>query len=212
MGAIWTAVKRDLFAGTLVLAPLGITIWVFWTLVGLADGLLRLLPAHLQPQAILGVHVPGLGVLLTVVVVAVVGMAMRYYAGRRIVEAYERLLQKVPLLSGVYVGFKQLFETIFSQDGRNFREVVVLEYPRPGIWSLGFVTSDRPVIAAPDGSALTSVFVPTTPNPTSGFYLLVSRAELRPAGLSVEEAFKAIMSAGIVLPDRPPPPPPPPPE
>jgi len=194
--------RSDLLAGGLVLAPLGITVWVFLSLVSFADGLFRLLPAALRPETYLGFAIPGLGVLLAVFLVTLTGLTMRYYAGQKVVEWYEQLLGRVPLLSGIYNGFKQLANTVFTSRGKHFRQVVVIEYPRRGIYCLAFVTNEDPFLQV-DGAEerLISVFLPTTPNPTSGFYLLIPAGDLRKLDMTSEEAFKLIMSAGIVTPD-----------
>ena len=198
--------KSAFLAGALVLAPLGITAWVFFGLVGVADKVIDFLPASLRPETYLGFGIPGLGVLITLVGVALVGLAMRMYTGRRVVEFYEGLLARVPVLNAVYQGLKQLIETLFGQQGTHFREVVLIEYPRRGIHCMAFLTNQDAFVqvgsadvAAED--ALISVFLPTTPNPTSGFYLLVPRKDVRRIDIGVEEAFKLIMSAGIVTPD-----------
>ena len=195
--------RSDLLAGTLVLAPLGITIFVFSTLVDFADGLIRVLPEAWQPETHLGFPIPGLGVVVAVLLVALTGLFMRYYAGQRVVEFYETLLARVPLLSGIYQGFKQLVDTVFTQRGQHFRQVVMLEYPRKGIFCLAFVTNEDPFMDVEHtDDRLISVFLPTTPNPTSGFYLLVPATDLRKVDMTSEEAFKLIMSAGIVTPGR----------
>ena len=193
--------KSAFFAGALVLAPLGITAWVFFALVGLADNSIEFLPASLRPETYLGFGIPGLGVLLTLVGVALVGLAMRMYAGRRVVELYEGMLARVPVLNAVYQGLKQLIETLFGKQGNHFREVVLIEYPRRGIHCMAFLTNKESYIEVEGEEALISVFLPTTPNPTSGFYLLVPRSDIRHVDISVEEAFKLIMSAGIVTPE-----------
>jgi uncharacterized membrane protein len=182
---------------------LGITIFVFSTLVDFADGLIRVLPEAWQPETHLGFPIPGLGVVVAVLLVALTGLFMRYYAGQRVVEFYETLLARVPLLSGIYQGFKQLVDTVFTQRGQHFRQVVMLEYPRKGIFCLAFVTNEDPFMDVEHtDDRLISVFLPTTPNPTSGFYLLVPATDLRKVDMTSEEAFKLIMSAGIVTPGR----------
>lgn len=203
LGSALSALRGALITGALILAPLGITIWVFVTLVGIADGLLQLLPDALQPETYLGFPIPGLGIVATVVLVALVGFGMRYYTGRRIVELYEAALGRVPILNALYQGLKQLFDTVLSKRGKHFRQVVLLEYPRKGIWCLAFLTNERDFLRAEgvESAPLVSVFLPTTPNPTSGFYLLVPSDDVRLVDISVEEAFKLIMSAGIVTPD-----------
>jgi uncharacterized membrane protein len=193
--------RADLLAGILVLAPIAITTWVFFVLVGLADGMIRVLPAAARPETYLGFPIPGLGIVLTLVLVAITGLTMRYYAGQKVVEWYESVLARVPLLSGVYQGFKQLVNTLFSQRGQHFRQVVLVEYPRKGIYCFAFVTNEDTFLKV-EGNVdrLISVFLPTTPNPTSGFYLLVPAQDLLKVDITTEEAFKLIMSAGIVPP------------
>jgi uncharacterized membrane protein len=196
-------VRSDLLAGFLVVVPIGITFWVFFALVDLADGLIRALPLVLQPETHLGFPIPGLGVLLTFLVVFLVGLALRNYAGQRAVEWLEGVLARVPLASSIYHGIKQVMETVAANRGEQFRQVVLLEYPRKEIYCLAFVTNQRHFLAiegAAESETMVSVFLPTTPNPTSGFYLLVPQSELRKVDLTVEEAFKLIMSAGIVTP------------
>ncbi len=173
-------------------------------LVDLADGLIRALPEVLQPETHLGFPIPGLGVLVTMVVVFFVGLGMRNYAGRRLFETLERGLARIPLASSIYHGLKQVMETVAANRGEQFRHVVLVEYPRKGLFCLAFVTNQSQFMSVDGLSAdenLVSVFLPTTPNPTSGFYLLVPQSELRKVDLTVEEAFKLIMSAGIVTPD-----------
>ncbi len=194
-------IKKDLLAGVLVLVPLGLTIWVFFGLVGIADGLIRLLPQAARPETYLGFPIPGLGVLVAVVLVLMTGLTMRYVAGQTVVGWYEGLLARVPLFSGVYQGIKQLVNTVFTKQGQHFRQVVVLEYPRRGVYCIAFVTNEDPYIEVEGADPrLISVFLPTTPNPTSGFYLLVPAQDLLKVNMTSEEAFKLIMSAGIVTP------------
>lgn len=193
--------RTDLLAGVLVLAPLGLTAWVFFGLVGVADGLIRLLPAAARPETYLGFPIPGLGVLVALLLVLITGLTMRYVAGQTVVGWYESLLGRVPLLSGVYQGIKQLVNTVFTQRGQHFRQVVIVEYPRRGIYCLAFVTNEDPYLTVEGADPrLISIFLPTTPNPTSGFYLLVPAQDLRKVNMTSEEAFKLIMSAGIVTP------------
>lgn len=195
--------QRSLLAGLLITAPLGITIWVLVTLTRLADGILKVLPEPARPEYWLGHSVPGLGVVLSLLVILMVGYATQYYTGRRVIEFYETLLARVPILSTLYKGVKQLVGTLFKGDGEHFREVVLVEYPRRDVYCLAFLTNRDPKIcidSIPDSPNLISVFLPTTPNPTSGFFLLLPMDEVRRVDMTVEEAFKVIISAGIVAP------------
>jgi len=191
-------------AGGLALAPLGITIWVFVELIDVTDQVIGLLPLGLQPKNLVGFEIPGLGVVLTLVVVILFGMTLRNYIGRRIVDFYEAILSRVPVLNGIYLGLKELFGSLFSSRGKHFRQVVLVEYPRRGVHCLAFLTNETESIRlVGEGSTdpLVSIFLPTTPNPTSGFYLMLPRSEVRSVSLGVDEAFKLIMSAGIVTPE-----------
>jgi uncharacterized membrane protein len=203
-GKVLQTLKSALIAGMLVLAPLGITLWVLTSLVTFADRLVALLPKPLQPESWLGFPIPGIGVLIALAVVMAVGLGMRYYAGRQVVAAYEALIGRLPVLNGIYQGVNKMLEAVASDRGRHFQEVVLVEYPRMGLYCLAFVTNDEPFMDVEDGpeaDQLISLFLPTTPNPTSGFYLLVPRTEVRRVDMQIEEAFKLIMSFGIVTPD-----------
>ena len=196
-------IRSDLITGLLVVVPVGITIWVLFALVDLADGLIRALPALLQPETHLGFPIPGLGVLVTMLLVLLVGLGMRYYLGQRVLEGVEGLLARVPLASSIYMGLKQVVQTVAANRGAQFRQVVLVEYPRRDLYCLAFVTnlsSFMEVEGVEGTGTLVSIFLPTTPNPTSGFYLLVPQRDLRKVDITVEEAFKLIMSAGIVTP------------
>ena len=197
---MWSSIRRSLIAGVLVLAPLGLTIWVFVTLVSWADKLILLLPDAVQPQKLLGFPVPGLGIVLSVAVLLLVGTAMRYYTGRRIVLLYEGLLQHLPIVSSLYSGLKQLLQTFFSRRKSQFSQAVMVEYPRKGLYSIAFVTNE--CISITDQPQFISLFLPTTPNPTSGFFLMVERKDVRFLDIGIEEAFKMIMSAGLVAPQQ----------
>ncbi len=193
-------------AGIIVTVPLVVTIWVFNRFVLQLDGVLHWVPSSWIIRGISIKEVlqtiPGLGAVATLFAVVVMGFLTTNLVGRRVVRATERLIQRVPILSTIYQGVKQLVEALASNDMSQFSDVVYLQYPRRGIWSIGFVTGDsydgtRELI----GGRLLNVFVPTTPNPTSGFYLMVPAKDVIPAGITIEEAFKLIMSAGIVSPE-----------
>ena len=188
-----------------MLLPLGLTLWVVVSVASLIDSILDILPEQVHPEVLLGVPLPGLGILLTFLAVLSVGAGMRYYVGRRAVSLLEDVLLRVPLLSGVYQGLKKLFDTLFGSEGMKFRQVVLVEYPRRGSWAIAFLTGEAPWVDAPvemGGDTPLSIFLPSTPNPTTGFYMVIPARDVRKADMSVEEAFKIIMSAGIVHPDR----------
>lgn len=186
-------------AGILVLIPLGVTIWVIVTVAGILESVVRLLPNRLQPEQLLGFPVPGLGILLAVSSVLLLGLVTRSVVGLRIVQLYEALLSRLPIVSGIYAGLKQLTEALFSKDGKQFQQVVLVQWPRKGVYAVAFHTGESFALTA-EGEPLVNIFLPTTPNPTSGFYLMLPESEVHLLDLTVEEAFKLIMSAGIVAP------------
>lgn len=186
--------------GVLILGPLLLTIWFLFTLFGFVDGVMVLLPNAWQPHAWLGYDIPGLGVLFSLFFVYTCGLLMQYYIGKRIVSFYEYLLSKVPIISGLYNSLKQLITTLFSSQGKHFQDVVLVQYPRVGMYSFAFVTNNNNYMKITEESDLVSIFLPSTPNPTTGFYLLIPKSDVLLVNLTVEEAFKVIMSAGIVTP------------
>lgn len=203
------AIRRYFVAGLLAFAPIGITIWALAFIVRRLDNLL--LPAVIgwifpslpeQPDL-----PPLVGALFTFVVILLAGVVVRHLFGQEIVRFGERLLNQVPVARSIYQGVKQLFEAILatSDAKASFNRVVLVEYPRPGMWGIAFVTGPvrGPIKEAFGGLEMVNCFIPTTPNPTSGFYLLVPETDVREVDLSVEEAFKVIMSAGLVSPVHP---------
>ena len=195
------ALRRYLIAGILVFAPLGVTIglllWVFQKLDSL---LLR----WIFPNAELPYRIPLIGVVFTLLFILLLGIIARHLFGTELVRLSERLLKRVPVASNVYSAVKQLVEAIFRARGRSaFQQVVLIEYPRKGCWAIAFTTgTPKGAVADAIAEDMLNCFVPTTPNPTSGFYLLVPQNEVRELDLSVEDAFKMVMSGGLVAPDR----------
>ena len=212
MKSLWTriraAIRRYFIAGLLAFAPIGITLWaIVWIIQKLDNLLLPQVIAWLGPPLDQPTELPPLvGALFTFVVILLAGVVVRHLFGNELVRIGERLLAQVPVARSIYYGVKQLFEAMFSSSSaaKGFRRVVLVEYPRRGIWGVAFVTGPvrGPVAAAFGPEPMLNCFIPTTPNPTSGFYLLVPESETREVHLSVEEAFKVIMSAGLVTPDQ----------
>lgn len=197
-----TTLRRYLIAGLLVWLPLGVTVLVIKLLVDVMDGTLSLLPDAWQPDALLGFHLPGLGVVLSITVVLVTGMVVANLFGRRLVEAWESLLARIPLVRSIYAGVKQVAETLFSPGGQSFRKVVLIEYPRRGLWTLAFQTGNGIGEAQTrTGEDVINVYVPTTPNPTSGFFLMVPRQDAVELDMTVDEGLKMIISMGVVVPE-----------
>ncbi len=197
-------IRRYLIAGLLIWVPLWVTWIVIKSIVTLMDRTLSLLPKEYQPDHLLGFHLPGLGVIFTVLVVFFTGMLVTNFIGYRLVIVWEGLLSRIPLVRTIYNAVKQLMNTIFSSSGDSFRKVLLIEYPRQGIWSIGFQTNSGFKLAPqPLTEDLLTVFIPTTPNPTSGFIILVPKSQAMELPLSVDEGLKLVISLGVVMPDIP---------
>ncbi|PKM45902.1 MAG: hypothetical protein CVV05_06525 [Gammaproteobacteria bacterium HGW-Gammaproteobacteria-1] len=194
--------RRYLIAGLLIWLPLGVTVLVVRLLVGTMDQTLLLLPERFRPDNLLGFHIPGLGLVLTVLVVLATGMLVANLFGRRLVALWERLLARIPLVRSIYMAVKQLAETMFSSGGQSFRKVLLIEYPRQGLWTLAFQTGTGVGEAQrKTGREVVNVYVPTTPNPTSGFFLMVPVEDVVELDMSVDDGLKMIISMGVVVPN-----------
>lgn len=185
----WQRIRAAFLAGVLVTVPIGVTISVLWFLVSWVDGL--------QPSLLFGRRIPGLGILLVTAGVVGVGFATQNWVGGRVVSFYEDLLHRVPVLNSLYRGVKQVVETALLEGSRSVKQVVVVEWPRKGVYSLAFHTGSG-FLQREDGVRLLNVFLPSTPNPTTGFYFMVPEDEIIPTGLTFEDAAKLLMSAGLV--------------
>jgi uncharacterized membrane protein len=194
-------IRRYFVAGLLVWVPIGATVLVFTLLLDLVDRLLVLLPPALQPDALLGFHVPGFGVFVALTVLVSAGLLAANLLGRRLVKSYESVLHRIPLVGTVYGAVKRFSEIVFSDSTKSFKKVLLVEYPREGLYSLAFQTSeDPPEVTSVTGESVVAVFLPTTPNPTSGFMLFVPRRDTTQLDMSVEDALKMIISLGVVVP------------
>lgn len=193
--------RRYLVAGLLVWVPLIITWWVVISLVGLMDRTLVLIPLQYRPDEVLGFHVPGLGVILALVVLVVTGVVAANILGRRIVALWEGMLDRIPLVSSVYSAVKQVMHTFFSTNSKSFRKVLLVQYPSQGLWTLAFLAGD-PVKEVQDKTAqeMLTVYVPTAPNPTSGYVIFVPRDAVIELDMNVEDAMRMIISLGMVVP------------
>lgn len=195
------ALRRYLMAGLLVWVPLGVTLLIVAFLVDLMDQTLRLLPESIQPENVLGFRIPGLGAVLTAVIVFVTGMIVTNLFGMQLFNIGERILQRIPLVRSIYASVKQVTESMFSS-GKSFRKVVLVEYPRKGMWSLAFQTgTGAEEVRDKTGRDVTNVFIPTTPNPTSGFFLMVPREDVIELDMSVDDGLKMLLSVGVVVPE-----------
>lgn len=193
--------RKYLIAGLLVWMPLGITFLVIRAIVGLLDRTLLLLPEMYQPDNLLGVHIPGLGVLLGAILVLTTGMIVANFLGKRLILAWENLLARIPLVRSLYAAIKQIMEAVLATDAQSFRKVLLIEYPRKGVWSLAFMTSEHlGEVQAKTIGDVVSVFIPTTPNPTSGFIIMIPKHDVIELDMAVEDGLKMIISLGVAVP------------
>ncbi len=191
--------KKYLLTGLLVWVPLGITLWVLKLIITSLDTTLTLLPERWRPDVYLGTHIPGFGVILTVVVVFITGLMVRNVLGQRLLSFWEGLLRRIPLVSAIYNSVKQVSDTLLSDSGNAFKKVLLVHYPHAQAWSLAFQTTVPDEVAlAVEGNEYVGVFVPTTPSPVNGFYFYVKKSETIELNISVDAAFKAIVSMGVV--------------
>jgi uncharacterized membrane protein len=197
-------VRRYVIAGLLVWVPILVTVLVVRFILDLMDQTLLLLPAAVRPEALFGVHIPGLGLVLAVLLLIFTGMLVSNIIGRSLVGLWEDLLNRIPFVRALYSGVKSFSTTILSNQGNSFKKVLLIEYPRKGIWSVGFQTAgDLPLISHHTGEPQVCVFIPTTPNPTSGFIMMVPRSQAIELEMSVDAAMKMIVTLGVVVPPAP---------
>jgi uncharacterized membrane protein len=195
--------KRYLIAGLLVWVPLGITIWVISFLVSTLDQTLLLVPAPLRPEALVGFHIPGLGVLLSFLILLATGVIAANFFGQRLIRLWESALGRIPVVKSIYSSVKQVSDTVLSDQGTAFRKALLVEFPRPGCWTIAFMTgapADAVVDHLPGDHV--SVYVPTTPNPTGGYFVMLPKSSVRELDMSVDDALKYIISMGVVAPRR----------
>lgn len=198
-----THLRRYLIAGLLVWVPIMVTLLVIRFIIGILDSTMNLLPEAYQPDTLLGVHIPGLGILISLIIVFITGIAVTNYFGHRIVGFGESILDRIPLVRSIYKAVKQVLTTIFSSGSKSFRKVLLVEYPRKGLWSIAFQTgTSNDEVKQKSGQDLITVFIPTTPNPTSGFLILVPLADAIELEMSVDEALKMVISLGVVQPEK----------
>lgn len=195
--------RKYFITGLLILVPLAITIWVLNLIIGTMDQSLLLLPERWRPEAIFGFHIPGVGTILTLLIIFFTGLATRNFIGKKVVQMWEGIVTRIPVVNSIYSSVKQVSDTLFSSSGNAFRKAVLVQYPREGSWTIAFLTG------VPGGDVRNhlrgdyiSIYVPTTPNPTSGFFLMVPRADTIELDMNVDEALKYIVSMGVVSPEH----------
>ena len=196
--------QRYFISGLLIWLPLLVTILVIKFLVDLLGNILSLLPHNYQPDTLIGFHIPGIGVIITLAVIFLTGLIVANFIGRKLVEWGDALIARIPLVRTVYTSVKQVLETLFTPGGQSFRKVLLVEYPRAGMWTIAFQTGETlPEIEKTlNTDSMISLYVPTTPNPTSGFLLIVPRASVIEVEMSVEQALKFVISLGVMRPNH----------
>jgi len=196
------AIRKWLLSGLLVIVPLAITVWVLESIISTLDQTLLILPDSWQPDKLLGFHIPGFGVLLALAMLLLVGGVASNFIGKKLVGWWDNLLHRIPIVRSIYSGVKQVSDTLFSETGNAFRKAVLIQWPRDGAWTIAFVTG------VPGGDAANylqgdylSVYVPTTPNPTGGYFIMLKSSDCIELKMSVDEALKYIVSMGVVVPN-----------
>jgi uncharacterized membrane protein len=194
-------IRRYLVAGILVWAPLAVTWFLLKVGVGLMDKTLAIIPARYQPDELIGFHIPGLGVILTIIVLLVTGLLAANFVGRAFVGGWESMMDRIPVVRAIYSAAKNFAEMVFSDSSQSFKKVLLIQYPRKGLFSLAFQTSSQlGEVQGRTGEEVVCCFLPTTPNPTSGFIIIVPRKDIIELDMEVDEALKMIISLGVVVP------------
>ncbi len=194
-------IKRYFITGLLIWVPLAITAWVVSLIAGAADHSLRLLPASMHPHNLIGFDIPGAGIVVTLVIIFITGLLAANFIGQRLVNWWEKLLARIPVINSIYNGVKQVSDTLFSSSGMAFRQPLLVQYPHQGSWTIAFLTGEPggDVVNHLQGEHV-SVYVPTTPNPTSGFFLIFPKNQVIELDMDVDQALKYIISMGVVAP------------
>ena len=196
------SIKGVFLTGVIAVIPAGVTIYILYLIIKLMNNLVRFVPARYHPDQLLPFHIPGLGVIITLILIFTIGLVTRSYLGKKLAILGDRMVRQIPLVRGIYNALKQFVDAVFSDKGQSFKKAVLIEYPRKGLYSIAFVTGvSRGEVQAKTLQRCVNVFVPTTPNPTSGFYIMVPEGDMIALDMTVEEAFTLIISGGIVSPE-----------
>ncbi|NVK13939.1 DUF502 domain-containing protein [Leisingera daeponensis] len=202
---LFASLRASFFTGIVVIAPVGLTVWLLWSVMGWIDSVvLPLVPHTFRPEQYIGINLRGVGLIIFLLFTIIVGWIAKGLIGRSLINFAESLVDRMPVVRTVYSGIKQISETVFAQSERSFEKACLVQYPRKGIWAIGFIsTSAKGEIAkrAETSGGLVSVFLPTTPNPTSGFLLFVPEEDVIELDMSVEDSAKLVISAGLVYPN-----------
>ncbi|MGI3167519.1 DUF502 domain-containing protein [Pseudooceanicola sp. C21-150M6] len=202
---VFARLRSSFLTGIVVILPVGLTIWLLWTLAGWVDGVvLPLVPNTFNPEKYIGINLRGVGIIFFLIFTIIVGWIAKGLIGRSLIRYAETLVDRMPFVRSIYSGAKQIAETVFAQSERSFEKACLVQYPRKGIWAVGFISTEAKgeiATRAETGSRLLSIFVPTTPNPTSGFLLFFPEEDVIELEMSLEEAAKLVISAGLVYPN-----------
>ena len=202
---LFAGLRASFLTGLIVIAPIGLTIWLIWTVVGWIDGfVLPFVPHQFRPEEYIGINLRGVGVIIFLIFTVIVGWIAKGLIGRSLIRWAESLVNRTPVVRSIYSGIKQIAETVFAQSERNFEKACLVEYPRRGIWAIGFISTEAKgeiTEKAREDGDMVSVFVPTTPNPTSGFLLFFPKNDIVELEMSIEDAAKLVISAGLVYPN-----------
>ena len=204
-GGIGKAIKRYLITGILVWLPISVTIWILTSIINSADRLIKLIPEQWQPEKYIGLTFPGMGVLLAIAVLFCTGIFAANVIGRKIIEGWDSLMGRIPVVKSIYSSAKKVSESLLSDNSRSFKTPVLVPFPQPNIWTIAFVSGSVPKSvsdALPEKSGYVSVYVPTTPNPTGGYYIMVRESDIRELDMTVDEALKYVISLGMVMPNE----------
>lgn len=195
------AIRRWLLAGLLVLVPLAVTVWLLNWIISTLDQTLQILPGAWQPDTLLGFHIPGFGVLLALAIVLSIGAVATNFFGKKLVRWWDALLSRIPIVRSIYSSVKQVSDTLFSENGNAFRKALLVQWPREGVWTIAFQTGmpGGDVANHLQGEYL-SVYVPTTPNPTGGYFVMLRKTDCIELKMSVDEALTYVISMGVVVP------------
>ena len=197
-----SAIRRYLIAGLLVWLPLLVTFLVLHFMVNLLDRSLALLPKAYHPSQLLGFDIPGFGVIFSIITLFLTGLVATNFFGKHVVVVWERILKRIPFVNAIYTGVKQVLVTVFSSNAQSFRKVMLVEYPRKGLWHIAFLTGDNFKAAQEQaGKPVYTLFVPTTPNPTSGFLIIAPCEDVVELDLSIDDALKMVISLGVIRPE-----------
>ncbi|WP_204114313.1 DUF502 domain-containing protein [Shimia biformata] len=203
---LFARLRASFLTGIVVILPVALTIWLIWTLAGWVDGfVLPLIPETIKPEKYIGINLRGVGVIIFLIFTIIVGWIAKGLLGRSLIHWAEGLVSRMPVVRSIYSGVKQIAETVFAQTERSFEKACLIEYPRKGIWAIGFISTDAKGEVrdrATTAGDLVGVFVPTTPNPTSGFLLFFPKEDVIELDMTLEDAAKLVISAGLVYPNK----------